>query len=202
MANENPLIIIIGPSGVGKDELCNRAKKTFPELGRVVTATTRKPRLGEVDGVNYHFMWWPLFLFRALFLGYFVEYQKIHGNWYGTPRAGLDRALAKGPVMLQIDYRGAHKIWRAYPHATPIFIDVPEPSLETLRKRLVKRDGESEAINTRLETAKDEFKHKHEFPHRIVNDVLDKADDELTEIIGLAVSPITRLDQYSSLPSN
>ncbi len=170
--------VITGPSGVGKGTLINLLLQRVPELELSVSATTRAARPGEQDGVHYHFLDEAEFE-RRVASGDFVEHAGYTGRHYGTLREELERRTTAGhPVVLEIELQGARQVRTVMPEAVQIFIVPPSP--ESLRTRLVGRgtDG-AEQIEGRLRVAEQELAAAGEFGHRIVNDDLDVALDEL-----------------------
>jgi guanylate kinase len=179
------LIIISGPSGSGKSTLLKRLFEVCPApLVASVSATTRPPRPGEVNGVDYHFMSKEEFLAlkeRGEFLECFEVYQG--GHWYGTLRREVDPGLKAGNwVVLEIDVQGTLALLPQYPDAVTIFV---EPgSLEELERRLRNRGTESEAaIQRRLEGARREMRFADRYRYRVVNDNLDRCLAEICELI-------------------
>jgi len=173
--------VITGPSGVGKGTVIRALRELHPDLGLSVSATTRAPRSGEVDGEHYHFLSGEEFDARVA-AGEFVEHAAYSGNQYGTLRSELERHAAAGGVVLEIELQGARQIRETMPEATQIFIAPPTP--ETLRERLVGRGTDSdEAIARRLEVAEEELAAQGEFQHVVVNDDVDRAVAELDSII-------------------
>lgn len=173
--------VITGPSGVGKGTVIRALRELHPELGLSVSATTRAPREGEVDGEHYHFLSAEEFD-RRVAAGEFVEHAAYSGNQYGTLRSELERHTAAGGVVLEIELQGARQIRETMPEATQIFIAPPTP--ETLRERLVGRGTDSdEAIARRLEVAEEELAAQGEFQHVVINDDVDRAVAELDSII-------------------
>ena len=170
--------MITGPSGVGKGTLINLLLQRVPELELSVSATTRPARPGEVDGVHYHFLDEEEFA-RRIAAGAFVEHAGYSGRRYGTLREELERRTADGhPVVLEIELQGARQVRSVMPEAVQIFIMPPSP--ESLRTRLVGRGtDDAEQIEKRLQVAEDELAAAGEFGHRVVNDDLDRAIDEL-----------------------
>ncbi len=165
------LVIISGPSGVGKDTIIEalRRRPRDPDYHYVVTCTTRAPRPGEVDGVSYHF------LDRAAFLalrdaGGLLEANEVHGHWYGTPRAEVADALVAGhDVILKIDVQGAQQVKERVEEALLIFI-VP-PSMETLFARLRARATESaDELEVRQRNAAIELARQDDYDHVVVNE--------------------------------
>ena len=180
--------MITGPSGVGKGTLIRGLLERVPELELSVSATTRAPRPGEEDGVDYHFLTSERFESRVN-AGDFVEHASYSGNRYGTLRSELERRLAAGAgVVLEIEVQGARQVRASMPDAVAVFI--APPSLDALRARLVGRGTDSpEQVDERLRTAERELEAQPEFGHVIVNDRLEQATDELVEIVRAAMDP-------------
>ncbi|HEY7891692.1 MAG TPA: guanylate kinase [Solirubrobacteraceae bacterium] len=176
------VFVITGPSGVGKGTLIQGLMTCLPELELSISATTREPRTGERDGVDYHFMSSSEFQ-RRLQAGEFVEHADYAGRRYGTLRSELDRRLRAGsPVVLEIEVQGARQIRRTMPEAVQVFI--APPSLEDLRLRLEHRGTDDAAeVQRRLAVAEDELAARSEFEHVVVNDSLERALELLTEIV-------------------
>ncbi len=180
------MIVITGPSGVGKGTLIRGLCERIPELELSVSATTREPRPGEREGVDYHFLNDEEFD-RLLAEGAFVEHASYAGNRYGTLRSELERRLEQGvPVVLEIEVQGARQVREAVPAATTVFI--APPSLEALRARLVGRGTDTPAqVDSRLQTAGEEIKSRAEFGYVVVNDRLEQATEQLVEIVRSAL---------------
>jgi guanylate kinase len=172
------VFVITGPSGVGKGTLIRTLRERVPELELAVSATTREPRPGERDGVDYHFLTDDEFE-RRVAAGDFVEHARYSGRRYGTLRAELERRVAGGrPVVLEIEMQGARQVRHSMPEAVQIFI--APPSAEALRTRLIGRGTDPpEQIAARLETAREELAAQGEFGHVVVNDRLDDAVGDL-----------------------
>jgi guanylate kinase len=176
------VFVITGPSGVGKGTLIRTLLERCPEIELSVSATTRAPRPGETDGVDYHFLDDAEFE-RLVQEGAFVEHARYSGRRYGTLRSELDRRTQAGaPVVLEIEVQGARQVAQTMPEAVRIFI--APPSEEALRNRLVGRgDTAAEDIEDRLQTAREELAAQGEFGHVVVNDRLDDAAAALTELV-------------------
>jgi len=177
------LIVIAGPSGVGKGSVVRRLLARDPEgLSLSVSVTTRSPRPGEVDGVDYGFVHDDAFdaMIRA---GELLEWAEIVGHRSGTPAQFVEEQLAAGrDVVLEIDVKGAQQVRDASPDAVLIFL-LP-PSLAELERRLRGRGTEDDArIERRLDTARWELQQEGWFDHRVVNDDLDRATEEVAAII-------------------
>jgi guanylate kinase len=175
------IFVITGPSGVGKGTLIAALRKRHPELGLSVSATTRAPRAGEQDGVEYYFLTDAEFD-RRLAAGDFVEHASYAGHRYGTLRSELERRRGGGePVVLEIEVQGARQVRDAIPGAVLVFI--APPSLTVLRRRLEDRGTDAPAtIAKRLEVAQEELAARAEFPDVIVNDQLDAAVGALDQV--------------------
>jgi guanylate kinase len=184
------LVVLVGPSAVGKSTVVRCVRERLPELVFSVSATTREPRPGEVDGVDYHFVGRPEFD-RMIAAGELLEWADIHRGLHrsGTPAAPVRAALAQGrPVLVEVDLNGARSIKQAMPEALRVFM--APPSFEELVHRLVSRGTETpEVIDRRLETARIELAARDEFDKVIVNDDVQRACDELVSLlVGHSVS--------------
>ena len=176
------LFVISGSSGVGKGTLLKQLVQRNPELEVSISATTRNPRPGEVDGVNYFFTSKEDFL-KEVENGDFLEWAEFNGNYYGTKQAWVERNLNKGRnLILEIETKGALQIKEKMPDAVLIFI-LP-PSLEELEHRLRGRNTEDEAtIQGRLHEVKREIECSKNYDYRIINDDLEKALSELEKLV-------------------
>jgi guanylate kinase len=176
------VFVITGPSGVGKGTLIKQLLTRCPDLELSISATTRQPRAGEVDGRDYHFLS-PDQFDRRREQNDFLEFAAYSGNHYGTLRSEVERRLDAGhSVVLEIEVQGAQQVRAAKPDSIQIFIAPPDPRV--LRERLAGRGTDSaEAIDKRLETAEIELASQGDFDHLIVNDDLDTATEELVGIV-------------------
>ena len=176
------VFVITGPSGVGKGTLIRGLMERVPKLELSVSATTRAPRAGENDGVDYHFLTRQEFD-QAVAAGQFVEHADYAGRSYGTLRSELeDRVKAGIPVVLEIEVQGARQVRAAMPEAVQVFI--APPSLPALRTRLVGRGTDDQVeVERRLHVAEQELTAQPEFGHVVVNDRLDEALEGLTAIV-------------------
>jgi guanylate kinase len=190
VADSPKVFVITGPSGVGKGTLIRGLLERMPELELSVSATTRPPRPGEQDGVEYHFLTPERFEDRVK-AGDFVEHANYSGNRYGTLRSDLERRLAQGAgVVLEIEVQGARQVRSAVPEAVAVFI--APPSRDALRARLVGRGTDSsEQVDERLKTGENELEAQPEFAHVVVNDRLEQATDELVSIVRAAMDGAT-----------
>jgi guanylate kinase len=181
------VLVVTGPSGVGKGTLINRLLERVPGLTLSVSATTRPPRPGEVEGRDYHFLS-PEEFEKRLLRNEFLEHAMYAGNHYGTPRNEIDRA--DDGLVLEIEVEGARQVRERLPEALQVFIAPPSP--EALRQRLLKRGTDSEEqMRRRLARAEEELAARSEFKHVIVNDDLAKAVAELERLAARIVGPQT-----------
>lgn len=182
------MLVVTGPSGVGKGTLIRTLRERYPGLELSVSATTRPPRPGEEDGVDYHFLE-PAEFERRLEAAEFLEHAQYAGNRYGTLRSEIERARQAGAkaLVLEIEVQGARQVRRALPGAVQVFI--APPSEDALRTRLVGRGSDSaEQIERRLAVAIEELAARDEFEHVIVNDRLDDAVQELVNLVATMCS--------------
>jgi guanylate kinase len=178
------LVVISGPSGVGKDATIQRMKETGYSCFFVVTATTRARRVGEIDGVDYHFVSETTFN-DLIQRGELLEHALVYGQYKGIPKAGIRAALASGQdVMLRIDVQGAATIRHLVPEAVTVFLTAE--SEEALIERLRRRKTEDPSqLERRIETARNELRRAHEFKYRIINRecALDETVDRVIAIV-------------------
>jgi len=176
------LIIITAASGAGKTSLVNALLAQDTQVRKSVSHTTRQPRPGEQDGLDYHFVSESQFL-DILNTGGFLESADVHGAKYGSSQSAVDNALHNGiDIILEIDWQGAEQVRRIYSEATSIFI-IP-PSIETLQHRLNSRGQDSaEVIARRVAAAREEMRHMVEFDYVTINDNFNEALQDLTAII-------------------
>lgn len=176
------LVVFSGPSGVGKDTLLNAWMASDQRVRRVVACTSRKPREGEIDGIDYHFVTSEEFL-EKVERDEFLEWEEVHGRHYGTPRAGAQELLDQGKfAVLKIDVKGAMRVMREIPDVISIFILAP--SLAELERRIRSRGLDNEEdIAVRLLNAHDELGYADKYRYRVVNDELGRAIHQLEEIL-------------------
>jgi len=177
------LVVISGPSGVGKDTLIERLRERDPSLRYSVSYTTRKPRHGEVEGVSYFFVSRQRFE-DLIKQGFFLEYATYNGNYYGTPAAAVEEARAAGhDILLKIEVQGAAQVRERAPDA--VFVFISPPSKEELVRRQERREGgiPDHDMAERLKIAETEMKHSSDYDHVVINDELGRAVGEVLEII-------------------
>ena len=175
------LFVLSAPAGGGKTTLANLLLKEVPNLVKITTCTTREPRPGEKNGVDYFFLSKEEFE-RKIKEGAFLEYAVVHGNYYGTPKEEVLKEINKGnDVLLVIDVQGMRQIKRNFEEVVTIFL-IP-PSFEELINRMKKRGDSEEEIKKRLETAKKELKAWREYDYIVINDIIEKAKEDLKKII-------------------
>ncbi len=179
------LFVVAAPSGAGKTSLTRALLEREPGIALSVSYSTRPPRLGERDGVDYHFV--TLERFRALQdAGEFLEHAQVHGNWYATGATWLKAQVDSGQdVLLEIDWQGARQVRALVPDSVHIFV-LP-PSLVSLEERLVRRGQDDEGtIARRLKAAREEMRHCEEFDYVIINQDFASAVDDLAAIVRVA----------------
>ena len=180
-----PVTVLAGPTAVGKGTVSAAIRARHPDIWLSVSATTRAPRPGEVDGVHYRFVSEEEFS-RLIEDGQMLEWAVVHGrNKYGTPRGPVEEKVAEGrPVLLEIDLAGARQVRESLPEARFVFLAPPD--WDTLVHRLVGRGTEDEEERERrLATARVELAAEDEFDVTIVNDSVDRAADELARLLGV-----------------
>lgn len=179
------LIIISAPSGGGKTTLCHALRRRMPDLGYSVSFTTRPPRPGEQDGVDYHFIDVDEFE-KGIAEKRWAEWAVVHGNLYGTSAEYLQRALADGQdILLDIDTEGTRQLLAHFPDSLTIFIE--PPSMKVLAQRLAGRGTDDpETVARRLRDAEKEMAQRDMYRHRIVNGRLDETLETLTALVAKA----------------
>jgi guanylate kinase len=182
------LLLITGPSGVGKGTLVGRLLERHPQLWLSVSATTRSPRAGEEEGRHYFFLERADFE-RQVAAGGFLEWAEFAGNLYGTPRIAVETQLEAGrTVLLEIELEGARQVRRSFPEGFQVLLR--PPSFAELERRIRGRGSESEAaIERRLTRAREELQAEAEFDAVVINDDLERALTELETVCGLAGVP-------------
>ncbi|MGM0444910.1 MAG: guanylate kinase [Bacillota bacterium] len=176
------LFVLSGPSGVGKGTVLDQLMKDYKNIKYSVSATTRKPREGEIDGVDYFFISKDKFG-KMKKNNEFIETACVHGNYYGTPRNYVEECLKSGEdIILEIDIQGAKQIRDKFKDAVYIFL-LP-PNYEELKNRLEKRDSETEeSLRIRLKNASDEIQDMKNYDYKIVNDKLHTTVKKVEEVI-------------------
>lgn len=197
-AGPGSLFVIAAPSGAGKTTLTRMALTQNPHLALSISTTTRTPRPGEQDGVDYHFVSVETFK-QMQVAGEFLESAEVHGNFYGTTRRGIEALLSEDrDVILEIDWQGAQQIRNVYPESVGVFI-LP-PSFDVLERRLQGRGQDSaEVIARRVANAREELRHLDEFPYVIINENLDEALAELLAVFAAARVRLENQTQRASL---
>jgi len=176
------LIVLSGPAGVGKGTVCSALRSQMPDIVYSVSATTRQPRQGEVEGVNYFFKSREQFQ-DMIARDALLEHAEYVGNYYGTPREFVDKTLASGKdVILEIEVQGALKVKEKFPEA--IFVFLLPPSLDELKQRITGRGTETQdIINTRMNVAVEEMNLLRHYDYAVMNDEIDAACDRIRSII-------------------
>ncbi len=176
------LYILSGPAGVGKGTVLRRVFQKLDNIAYSVSCTTREPRPGEKDGINYFFMDERSFK-KMVHEDKFLEWANVHGHFYGTRRDIVEETLNEGKdVLLEIDVQGASQVKKKMPEAVMIFIQ--PPSFEELVRRLKKRGTEGpEELKLRIINAKTEMSHADEYEHMIINDRIDQAAEDFVSIV-------------------
>lgn len=182
MGRKGLLLVLSGPSGAGKGAVCKELQKDEPYLRLSVSATTRPPRYGEVDGVNYFFLDKEAFQ-KMITGGQFLEYAQVYNNYYGTPMRFVEETLGEGhDIILEIDIQGALQVKEKYPQAVLVFI--ASPSKFDLKKRLLSRGKDKqEVIEKRLQSVAGEMKMADRYDYIVINDVVTQAVDKIRSII-------------------
>ncbi len=190
--NKGLLIVISGPSGAGKGTVCKELMKKY-NYNISISATTRSPREGEVDGVNYHFLDKKSFE-EKLSRNEFLEYAQVYGNYYGTLKKGVEDELNNGNnIILEIDIQGTLQVQKVYKNAVYIFL-LP-PSINELKNRILKRGSETESsFNLRFSSVGEELKYMNSYDYAVINDDLDSAVEKVHSIINTEMNRISRMN--------
>ena len=176
------LLVVSSPSGAGKTTLCNRLRQEFPKIGFSVSYTTRPPRPGETDGVEYNFVSLDRFQEMAA-ADDFAEYAMVHGNMYGTSARRVADAISDGKDLLfDIDYQGGRQLRHKFPEDVVLVFILP-PSIRELERRLRGRGTDSnEVIERRVRVAREELRHYDEYDYLVMNDHIERAYDALRAV--------------------
>ena len=191
-AGRGLLFVVSSPSGAGKSTLCKRLREEFPRLGFSISYTTRSPRAGETDGVEYNFISRDRFQ-EMVQKDEFAEYAMVHGNLYGTSEVQVRAALDAGTdLIFDIDFQGGRSLRTRFPDSIVSVFILP-PSMAELERRLRSRGTDAaEVIERRLRMARSELEHFHEYDHLIINDDLARAYDAIRAVY---VSNLHRMDR-------
>ncbi|PKN02227.1 MAG: guanylate kinase [Elusimicrobia bacterium HGW-Elusimicrobia-1] len=183
MKTKGLVVIVSAPSGAGKSTICARVLKRIPEAMYSVSVTTRRPRRGEIHGKSYFFVDEKRFR-RLIADGKLLEWARVHGHYYGTPRDFIGENVARGKIlMLDIDVQGAMKIKRGR-LANAVYVFIMTPTFEILKKRLIGRGLDAEeVIRVRLKNARKELEYLDKYDYLIINDEVDAAVGKLEALI-------------------
>ena len=198
--NRGILIVISGPSGAGKGTICKALLEKHDNIFISVSATTRAPRAGEVEGVNYYFLTKEAFEEKVNNNG-FLEYANVHGNFYGTPKVNVEKMLDEGKdVILEIDIQGALQVKENFKEG--VFIFILPPSMEELKQRIIKRGSETEeSLMTRFKNAYKEINYVSKYNYAVVNDKLEVAVSKVEAIIAAEKCRVDRIKENTILDS-
>jgi guanylate kinase len=176
------LLVVSSPSGAGKTTLCNRLRSEFPNLGFSVSYTTRAPRIGETNGVEYHFVDQPSFQ-EMIARDELAEYAMVHNNMYGTSAKLVRAAIDEGrDLLFDIDYQGGRQLRQKFPGDVVLVFILP-PSIQELERRLRRRGTDSdEVIARRVRVAREELRHYAEYDYLVMNDDIERAYDVLRAV--------------------
>ena len=198
--NRGILIVISGPSGAGKGTICKALLEKHDNIFISVSATTRAPRQGEIEGVNYYFLTREYFEEKVKDNG-FLEYANVHGNFYGTPKVNVEKMLDEGKdVILEIDIQGALQVKDNFKEG--VFIFILPPSMEELKQRIIKRGSETEeSLMTRFKNAYKEINYVSKYNYAVVNDELEVAVSKVESIIAAEKCRVDRIKENTILDS-
>lgn len=182
MRERGLLVVVSGPSGAGKGTICKALMQRYDGISVSVSATTRSPRAGEVDGVNYHFLEKDRFE-QMIEQDEFLEYARVYDNCYGTPRQFVEDKIAKGEdVLLEIDIQGALQVKKKFPEG--VFVFILPPSMAELKNRIIKRGSETEeSFKKRFASAFDEISFIKDYDYYIINEEVAKSTEKLYAVI-------------------
>ena len=188
------LIVISGPSGAGKGTICKELLNKNDDLYISVSATTRNPRDGEIDGVNYYFIDRSEFM-KRIEANDFLEYAEVYGNFYGTPKSKVEEMLLSGKnVILEIDIQGALKVKENSKEG--IFVFILPPSMEELKQRIIKRGSETtESLMTRFKSAYQEINYVSKYNYAVVNDQVEEAVKKIEAILTAEKCRVDRIKE-------
>ena len=178
------VLILSAPSGAGKSTMARYLVDHCDDIFISISTTTRKPRLGETDGVDYFFVEKEMFQ-KEIGGNDFLEWAEVFGNYYGTSRKFVENALANGQdIILDIDWQGARLVRKSLPEAGVVGVSIVPPSIQTLRDRLESRgQDESEVIERRMNQASEEMSHWQEFEYLVINDNLEQGQADIAAIV-------------------
>ncbi|MBE6054513.1 MAG: guanylate kinase [Clostridium sartagoforme] len=198
--NRGVLIVISGPSGAGKGTICKALLEKNNNIYISVSATTRAPRAGEIEGINYYFLTKEDFEEKVKEDG-FLEYANVHGNFYGTPKVNVEKMLDEGKdVILEIDIQGALQVKENFKEG--VFIFILPPSMEELKQRIIKRGSETEeSLMTRFKNAYKEINYVSKYNYAVVNDKLEIAVSKVESIIAAEKCRVDRIKENTILDS-
>lgn len=195
--DEGLLVVISGPSGAGKGTICKRLLMEMSYLKVSVSATTRKPREGEAEGISYYFIDEEEFI-KRINNDEFLEYAKVYGNYYGTPKEEVFKQLKAGnDIILEIDIQGALQVKKNYPMG--VFIFILPPSLAELKTRIEGRGTDSkEVILRRMESAYDELNYAFQYDYAVLNDQVEVVAEKIKHIIEAEKNRVIRKKEIIS----
>lgn len=192
MTSRGILIVVSGPSGAGKGTICKALLDKHEDLFLSVSATTRSPRKGEVEGINYYFLTKENFK-QKIEENDFLEHAEVYGNYYGTPRSNVNELLESGKnVILEIDIQGALQVKENSKEG--VFIFILPPSMEELKQRIINRGSETpESLMTRFKSAYKEINYVSKYNYAVVNDQVENAVSKIEAILTAEKCRVDRL---------